>query len=374
MVFGEATDLIKMQDNNSSERCTDPPMGFQASLYAATYVIIFVPGLLGNSIALWVLCRFINKKSKAVIFMMNLAAADLTHIVSLPLRMYYYINHSWPFGGFLCQLCFYLKYLNMYASICFLTCISIQRYLFLLHPFKTKDWKCRYDVAISAAIWTVVGAACLPLPILRSPSLSNDTNTCFADLGVRQLTMGASITLVIVAEFCGFVAPLMIIIYCTWKMRQSLQESHTPLQHTNEKQKAWHMILGCAAVFFICFTPYHVNFPIFMMVKQDIITDCSVRRRALYFHPISLCLASLNCFLDPVLYYFMTSEFRERLKCRHATILSCLTDLDSSSTRTSSAGGESEGNNRNKNVLMAYFWTLRPHRPESDGMESPLSC
>ncbi|XP_053230151.1 putative P2Y purinoceptor 10 [Podarcis raffonei] len=365
-----ATDLIKMLKNQSSENCPDPPMHFQASLYAVIYIIIFVPGLLGNSIALWVLCHFIKKRSKAVVFMMNLAVADLTHVVSLPLRMYYYINHSWPFGGFLCQLCFYLKYLNMYASICFLTCISIQRYLFLLHPFKAKDWKCRYDVAISAAIWTVVGAACLPLPILRSPRLSNNTNICFADLEVQRLSMGASITLVIVAEFCAFVAPVVIVIYCTWKMRQSLQEPHSPLQHTNEKQKAWHMILGCAAVFFICFTPYHVNFPIFMMVKQNMVTNCSVRRRALYFHPISLCLASLNCCLDPILYYFMTSEFRERFKCSSACPLSCLNSLDSNSSRTSDVELKSKADNKNKNVLMAYFWTLRPH----DGMESPLSC
>ncbi|XP_016853088.1 putative P2Y purinoceptor 10 isoform X1 [Anolis carolinensis] len=363
-----------MGDNNSLGNCTDPSMDFQATLYAATYTVIFIPGLLGNGIALWVLCRFINKKNKAVIFMMNLAAADLAHIISLPLRMYYYINHSWPFGGFLCQLCFYLKYLNMYASICFLTCISIQRYLFLRHPFKAKDWKCRYDVAISAAIWIVVGAACLPLPILRSPSLTNSTNTCFADLGVRQLNMGTSIAMVLVAELSGFLLPLVIILYCTWKMRQSLQESHAPLQHANEKQKAWRMILGCAAVFFICFTPYHVNFPLFMMVKQEAIRDCSARRRTLYFHSISLCLASLNCCLDPIIYYFMTSEFQEKLfrNCR-ANIWSRLTNLDSSRSPGSSGGEQGERAKRNRSVLMTYLWTLRPHRSEQDGMESPLS-
>ncbi|NXN72848.1 GP174 protein, partial [Himantopus himantopus] len=200
-----------MESNTSSGNCTDPQMSFQSTLYATTYTLIFIPGLLANSAALWVLCRFISKKSKAVIFMINLAVADLAHVLSLPLRMYYYINHSWPFGSFLCQVCFYLKYLNMYASICFLTCISIQRYLFLLHPFKAKDWKRRYDAAISAAVWLFVGAACLPLLVVRSPALSNSTNTCFSDLGVKQLSPGASIALVTVAELFGFVIPFGII-------------------------------------------------------------------------------------------------------------------------------------------------------------------
>ncbi|NXT96598.1 GP174 protein, partial [Anhinga rufa] len=195
----------------------------------------------------------------------------------------------------------------------FLTCISVQRYLFLRHPFKAKDWKRRYDIAISAAIWLFVGAACFPLPVVRSPALSNSTNRCFSDLGVKQLSPGASIALVTVAELFGFVIPLGIIAGCTWKMWQSLRECPTQLQNTSEKQKALRMVLMCAVVFFICFTPYHINFPFFMMVIENIIRDCAIHRSMLRFHPISLCLASLNCCLDPVLYYFMTSEFQDQL-------------------------------------------------------------
>ncbi|XP_053130109.1 putative P2Y purinoceptor 10 [Hemicordylus capensis] len=354
--------------NNFSQTCTDATGDFQATLYAATYILLFIPGLLANGVALLVLCRFVIKKHKAVIFMINLAAADFAHVLSLPLRMYYYINHHWPFGSFLCQFCFYLKYLNMYASICFLTCISIQRYLFLRYPFKAKDWKRRYDAALSVAIWIVVGAACLPLPILRSPDSSNSTNnTCFADLGVQQLTMGASIALVVVAELSGFVVPLTVIIFCTWKMRQSLQTSDAAVQHANEKQKAWQMILVCAAVFFICFTPYHVNFPIFMMVKQNAITNCAIYQSTLHFHSISLCLASLNCCLDPILYYFMTSEFKERIfQQTGAAIWHRLASHDSS-TGVISAGEMGEGGQQNKSVLLGYLWTLHPHRFEGTG-------
>ncbi|KAL7979995.1 hypothetical protein Chor_004464 [Crotalus horridus] len=366
-VLRNFTDQTEMPADNSSENCSDPSMGFQASLYAATYVIIFIPGLVGNSLALWVLCCFIKKENKAAIFMMNLAAADLAHVLSLPLRMYYYINHSWPFGSFLCQFCFYLKYLNMYASICFLTCISIQRYLFLLHPFRTKSWNYRHDVAVSAIVWIVVGAACLPLPILRSPSLTNNANSCFADLGVKQLTRGASVTLMVVAELSGFLLPLVIILYCTWKMRQSLQDPEAPLQQADERRKAWRLILGCAAVFFICFTPYHVNLPIFMMVKQGVFGSCLVRHQVLNFHSISLCLASLNCCLDPILYYFMTSEFQQRL-FRHsgAAFLHRFIRLDNIRTVVSTAKEQEEVGKRSENVIMAYFRSFRPQRLEND--------
>uniref|UniRef100_A0A8C8RL54 Putative P2Y purinoceptor 10 n=1 Tax=Pelusios castaneus TaxID=367368 RepID=A0A8C8RL54_9SAUR len=356
-----------MSSNRSSGNCTDPKMEFQYPLYSTIYTLIFIPGLLANSAALWVLCRFINKNNKAVIFMINLAVADLAHVLSLPLRMYYYINRIWPFGSFLCQLCFYLKYLNMYASICFLTCISIQRYYFLLHPFKAKDWKCRYDVTISAVIWVFVGAACLPLPILRRPTLSNNTSACFSDLGVTQMTMGTSITLVTIAELSGFVAPLIIIACCTWKMRQSLQESQVHLQQRREKEKALRMILMCAVVFFVCFTPYHINFPLFMMVIQDVITNCSIRRSTLHFHTVSLSLASLNCCLDPILYYFMTSEFQDKLlQCSGFALRNCFVDKDSSS----SFQDNSDDTNTHKPFSCFKFWP-RPKRWSNKYKETP---
>ncbi|XP_042524190.1 putative P2Y purinoceptor 10 [Dipodomys spectabilis] len=316
--------------NSTRAKCTDFQMPFQYSLYATTYIIIFIPGLLANSAALWVLCRFISKKNKAIIFMINLSVADLAHVLSLPLRIYYYISHHWPFQRVLCLLCFYLKYLNMYASICFLTCISLQRCLFLLKPFRARNWKRRYDVGISAAIWVIVGTACLPLPILRSAGLDNHTESCFADLGLYHISMASSIGMVTAAELGGFVFPVAIITYCTWKTRKSLQESQVPPQNTKERKKALRMVLMCAVVFVVCFTPYHLNFPFFMMVKQDMFSNCSFTKTTLCFHIISLCLANLNCCLDPVVYYFMTSEFRDQFSEHSGLVLqSCVRCRDS---------------------------------------------
>ncbi|XP_021261593.1 putative P2Y purinoceptor 10 isoform X1 [Numida meleagris] len=300
--------------------CSDPNVTYKSTLYAATYTIIFIPGLLANSAALWVLCRFISKKNKAIIFMINLAVADLAHVLSLPLRIYYYINRTWPFGKFLCLLCFYLKYLNMYASICFLTCISIQRYVFLYQPFKAKDWKRRYDIAISAAVWLFVGAACSPFPIMRSFRLQDNSKTCFADLEVRQIeSKVATVAMTATAELFGFIGPLIVIVFCTWKTKISLRGFQIPLQNNNERRKASRMVSTCAIVFFVCFAPYHINFFFYMMVKENVITDCLLRRITLHTQPFCLTLASLDCCLDPILYFFMTSEFQDQIS-RHSSM------------------------------------------------------
>ncbi|KAM3827545.1 putative P2Y purinoceptor 10 [Vipera latastei] len=296
---------------NPEMNCSEPGRHFQHTFYTATYSIIFIPGLLTNSIALWMLCFFIQKQNKAIIFLLNLATADFIHVLSLPLRIYYYINYRWPFGLFLCQLCFYLKYLNMYASICFLTCISMQRYLFLLHPFKAKNWKKGYDVAISAAIWLVVGITCLTFPLLRN---SQSSEACFSDLNIEKFqNKAALIGMLMVAELIGFLFPLTIIVYCTSRIKASLQENQMPLQNAGEKRKALRMVSMCALVFFVCFAPYHIMFFFFMLVKEDVVRDCAVKQSILYLHPFFLSLASFNCCLDPFLYFFVTSEFHDRM-------------------------------------------------------------
>ncbi|XP_055420686.1 putative P2Y purinoceptor 10 isoform X2 [Bubalus kerabau] len=268
-----------MSSNSTSDaetNCNETNLTFHYPLYATTYILIFIPGLLANSAALWVLCRFISKKNKAIIFMINLSVADLAHVLSLPFRIYYYISHHWPFQRIPCLLCFYLKYLNMYASICFLTCISLQRCFFLLKPFRARDWK------------------------------------------RRKMNAVALVGMITAAELAGFVIPVVIIAWCTWKMTISLRQPPVAFQGISEKQKALRMVYMCAAVFFICFTPYHINFIFYTMVKEAIISSCPIVQSTQYFHPFCLCLASLCCLLDPILYYFMASEFRDQLS-RHGS-------------------------------------------------------
>ncbi|XP_053548386.1 putative P2Y purinoceptor 10 [Bombina bombina] len=306
--------------HNASLHCGNIS-NYQHTIYSTTFILIFIPGLLANSTALWVLCRFINKKNKAIIYMINLAMADLAHVLSLPLRIYYYLSHVWPFKSFLCLLCFYLKYLNMYASIVFLTVISIQRCVFTVQPFKAKGWKRRYDIVISIVVWIVVGMACLPFPLLRSTRLNSTNTVCFADLEIKHINPVPAITMLTIAELSGFIIPVTVILYCTLKTGIQLKNENQNCQNPNEKYKALRMVITCAIVFLICFAPYHINFFFYMMVKLHIIRQCSLHIFVLNFHPYSLCLASLNCCLDPILYYFTASEFRIEIARHGSTVL-----------------------------------------------------
>lgn len=365
-------------------------------MYTYFYLLLFIPGLLLNTTALWVLCRHISKRRKAVIFMINLALADLVHILSLPLRIYYYFSHSWPFGSGLCLFCFYLKYLNMYAAIVFLVCISLQRCVFLLDPFAARRWRRRYDLLISIVVWVVVGLACSPFILMRSnsnssssisasnmsdsmdptqapvvftkffvqslsttpskfqtsESLTSSKSTCFKDLPTRHVSLPKVIAMIAFAELFGFLIPLVCILYSSIRIAQSLNHKQTEdqqnslnasarsrLQSVNstcqsnkyhekqtnsEKRRALRMVLSCSCLFLLCFAPYHLNFLLYMMVEQDMMSHCATILAVRQFHPLSLCLASMSCCLNPLLYYFLTAEFRMHLSRRTSSFSSSL--------------------------------------------------
>ncbi|XP_067404017.1 probable G-protein coupled receptor 174 [Emydura macquarii macquarii] len=282
--------------------------------YAITYTLILIPGLIGNVLALWVFYGYMKETKRAVIFMINLAIADLAQVLSLPLRIFYYVSRTWPFGGGVCIFCFYLKYVNMYASIYFLVCISVRRFLFLMYPFKFSDCKRIYDVYISIAGWIVVCIGCLPFPLLRfNHNETNISNKCFADLPVNYIKLSNSIVMMTIGELIGFVTPLLIILYCSWKTILSLKEKNSISHDFGEKKKALKMILTCAVVFLICFAPYHISFPLDYLVKSQQIKNPHARNVISIFHAVALCLASLNSCVDPIIYYFTTDEFRRRL-------------------------------------------------------------
>uniref|UniRef100_A0A3P8SN88 P2Y receptor family member 10 n=1 Tax=Amphiprion percula TaxID=161767 RepID=A0A3P8SN88_AMPPE len=393
--------LEQLLPNSSSTGCNHNLTSWKETMdkmYTYFYLLLFIPGLLLNTTALWVLCRHISKRTKTVIFMINLALADLVHILSLPLRIYYYFTHSWPFGPGLCLFCFYLKYLNMYAAIVFLVCISLQRCVFLLDPFAARRWRRRYDLLISIVVWVVVGLACSPFILMRSSSsssslvsasnmsdspdatptqvpvvftkffvqplstipsklktgdsLTSSKSTCFKDLPTRHLPLPQAIAIITFGELFGFLIPLACILYSSIRIARSLNQKQTQdqenslnpsartrLQSVNstcqsnkyhekqtnsEKRRALRMVLSCSSLFLLCFAPYHLNFLLYMMVEQDIVSHCATRLAVRQLHPVSLCLASMSCCLNPLLYYFLTAEFRMHLSRRTSSFSSSL--------------------------------------------------
>uniref|UniRef100_A0A8C5I254 G protein-coupled receptor 174 n=1 Tax=Gouania willdenowi TaxID=441366 RepID=A0A8C5I254_GOUWI len=276
-----------------NQSCGSPAdvKAYQHYLYAVVYSVIL-------------------ETKKAVIFMMNLAVADLLQVLSLPLRIYYYLNDRWPFGHPLCMIWFYLKYVNMYASIYFLVCISVRRCELIMRPLKYHSSRRKGDLLICGFGWLLVCFCCLAFPLLRSTESEPGTSSIITP----ETSSAAAWALLVIAELMGFIIPLLVVLACTCMTAGSLREvTSEAVLDRGEKRRALRMVLSCAGVFLICFVPYHVTMPLDFLVKAKALQNCTLRNMILRCHPVNLCLASLNCSLDPLMYYFTTNEFWRRL-------------------------------------------------------------
>lgn len=143
-----------------------PFQGSSAVLTAVTYLTVFAVGLTGNTLAIYVVLRYAGMKTVTNIYILNLAIADELYIIGLPFLTTQNVLSYWPFGSFLCRAVMTADSMNQFTSIFCLTVMSIDRYLAVVHPIRSTNWRhpCVAKV-VSAAVWAVSFVVVLPVVV-----------------------------------------------------------------------------------------------------------------------------------------------------------------------------------------------------------------
>ena len=70
-----------------------------------------------------------RKRSSINVFVINLAVTDFQFVLTLPFwAVDTALDFSWPFGDAMCKIILSVTVMNMYASVFFLTAMSVTRY------------------------------------------------------------------------------------------------------------------------------------------------------------------------------------------------------------------------------------------------------
>ncbi|NXY81337.1 LPAR5 protein, partial [Alcedo cyanopectus] len=307
--------LLGMSASNASPICKD--YNFSHHLLLPVYVLIFITGLTLNVLALWIFIRYLRLKSVVMIYMVNLAVSDLTFTLPLPLRLYYYSNHRWPFGNTLCQVSGSVFQINMYGSCLFLMCINLDRYVAIVHPLRWRHLR-RPKVAklLCLIVWVVIFLGSIPTAIVHKQNPCNRRNEsihlCFESFN-DNIWQNNLFPLVVLGEILGFLLPLSTVTYCSIRIFQELCQDSQPT--TLRQQKTIRLLMVNLVIFIICFVPYNTTLAVYGMIKAHVMkveeeTQASVRQVLIMTMP----LASMNCTLDPLIYYFSTEGFRNTFK------------------------------------------------------------
>uniref|UniRef100_A0A8D0AU68 Lysophosphatidic acid receptor 6-like n=1 Tax=Sander lucioperca TaxID=283035 RepID=A0A8D0AU68_SANLU len=302
---------------------------YRFTFYQVSYGVIFLLGLATNSLALRRLCLSPCTMNSTAIYMVSLSAADLFFVISLPLRIYYYhqkaralssktgYQSSWTPGVAYCHLTFTLKYISLYGGIFFLVCIALERYFAVVYPLASTLRRLRVAQLVSGGIWCLVLGLSVSLPLLRSAA-ADQHQPCLLDpssqshrtiiLVALALVLGSFLlpTVLLLCSYCRVLSVLRRPRHCSRSQRHSRRHTLTVI----------YWVLG---IFLLCFVPYHINLLGYTLTHVGLLPHCGLAKVTKAVHPVVLSLASLNCCLNPLIYYFSNSLVNREVSCVHRT-------------------------------------------------------
>ncbi|KAG9348318.1 hypothetical protein JZ751_002053 [Albula glossodonta] len=146
-----------------------------------TYCVVFVFGLILNGTLLYSVCCRTKSWSCSVIYLVNLAVADILYVLALPLLIVSYaMDDVWLFGDAVCKAVRFFFYTNLHCSMMFLMCISVHRFLGVCHPIKTMSYRTRRIAMLaSALVWIIVITEIFPTLLFTHSGFINNMTVCF---------------------------------------------------------------------------------------------------------------------------------------------------------------------------------------------------
>lgn len=142
------------------------PFRGSSALITVISLTVFLVGLSGNALVIYVVLRYAKMKTVTNIYILNLAVADELYVIGLPFLTTQNALSYWPFGSFLCRVVMTADSMNQFTSIFCLTVMSIDRYLAVVHPIRSTRWRHpRVARAVSAAVWAASFVVVLPVVV-----------------------------------------------------------------------------------------------------------------------------------------------------------------------------------------------------------------
>ncbi|CAG0918674.1 unnamed protein product [Notodromas monacha] len=275
--------------------------------------IIVIVGLIGNFLVVVVVAFNQQMRSTTNILIFNLALADLLFIIfCVPFTATDYALPSWPFGAVWCKIVQYLVIVTAYASVYTLVFMSIDRYLAVVHPIASmaiRNERNAYRAIL--LLWALISLACLPaMPShgLQQSIHPDDTSVSYVCSFLKEdwNWPGFQISFFVTS----YAIPLGTICCLYLIMLRKLWFGVGPAGHTSSesvrgKRRVTRLVTIVVAVFAVCWCPIQV---ILVLKSLEAYTMDTAR---VTVQIVSHVLAYMNSCVNPILYAFLSDNFRK---------------------------------------------------------------
>ncbi|XP_067679397.1 orexin receptor type 2-like isoform X1 [Haliotis asinina] len=277
---------------------------------------VFVMGIVGNLLVWFAVWRNHRMRSATNLFLVNLALADfLVILICLPPSVISDVTTNWPLGHAMCKAVHYLQKVSVFVSVLTLTAISMERWMAICRPLWFRQTSVRAK-RIIVLLWGISFAAAIPdLVVLQTVYYKRyDLTICRPswDLKIEKISL---LTILVLFYFI----PLLIMTFayakvaiCLWRSgsanESTVAAASVPRAQLLIRQKKAKMLIVVVLIFAICFLPIYI---LFLLRCSDV----QVAKPALM---IAHFLCYFNSAINPVIYNFMSCNFRREFKvaCR----------------------------------------------------------
>ncbi|XP_038674562.1 G-protein coupled receptor 183-like [Scyliorhinus canicula] len=304
--------------NNSTNITCDVYMHHEVAkvMFSLFYIIILIVGLLGNILALHITLQKQRKINSTTLYLIHLAVSDTLFTAALPARIVYTIRgFDWPLGEMLCRISAVIFYINTYVSIQFMTCLSVDRYIAVVHPLRFAKFRKVQNVRyICGAVWVFVFIQTAPLLFVTMTKNNNGLVTC---MEYPNFETNANLPKLLLGACClGYCLPVTVILFCYSRVNVKLCKTakENPLtEKLGRNKKAINVILLVLLAFLICFTPYHITIMQYMVRKLISQQSCWQQQVFKVSLQVSVCFMNLNCCIDPLIYFFAFKGYKRKV-------------------------------------------------------------
>ncbi|XP_066562814.1 2-oxoglutarate receptor 1 [Amia ocellicauda] len=302
-MMGESLYVPKDDDLN----CSNIDTLMKKYYLPVAYGIIFIVGVVGNIIAITIYVAKMRPWKSSSIIMLNLAIADLLYVLTLPIFVSYYGNSdSWTLGEFMCKFVRFAFHLNLYGSILLLTCLSIFRYIVVVHPLRAaKVQNKTWGMLACFIVWFILAMEIIPmLPMFRVIE-KNETFTCLDFASNDPATIwwyGWLLTVL------GYLVPLVIVSMCYISIVRVLASG--PHMQSAYRVRARRITVVILLVFILCFLPYHILRTLRVDSQQRKV-GCLYMKNIHAAYIISRPMAGMNTFFNLGLYTLAGDQFQQ---------------------------------------------------------------
>ncbi|XP_078524609.1 galanin receptor type 1-like [Lissotriton helveticus] len=312
--FNYSVDPEDFYCENVSRECVQSGMdgGVAVVIVPVIFGLIFLLGIIGNTLVMIVIGRIKSRRSRSTtnIFILNLSIADLLFLLfCVPFQATIYSLPEWIFGAFFCKFVHYFVMVSMLVSIFTLVAMSVDRYIAVVHSKRSPCIRNKRNASIGVSIIWILSSV-IAIPVAQHQSIMSEqkeapnSSFCWEYWGDN---ISAKQTYKVTILLIGYLLPLMIITCCYAKVLYHLHKKVKNMSKKSErsKKKTAQTVLLVVAVFLISWMPHHI-ISLWVVYREFPLNDASF-----IFRIISHCLAYGNSCINPIIYAFLSENFRK---------------------------------------------------------------